>query len=76
MDSQKNRNNVGIPLGLTIWKSSHYLCEYMLDNYIELFLSAEIPRKFSAIELGSGLGTSKLYSIHYLLLTFDTYFSI
>lgn len=50
--------------GLTIWKSSHYLCEYLLDNYIELFLSAEIPRKFRAIELGSGLGLAGLLLHH------------
>ena len=36
--------------GLTLWKASHYLCQYQVDNARELFKSKRV------LELGAGLG--------------------
>jgi len=70
--------------GLTLWPSSHFLCEYLLHHYHKLLkLDLETSdivhntktttgnkrlRKIRAIELGSGLGRCGLL-LHHLLAT-------
>eukprot|EP00536_Pseudo-nitzschia_multiseries_P016160 jgi/Psemu1/45117/gm1.45117_g len=63
--------------GLTLWPSSHYLCEYLLENYREL-LGASLQAteegnannerriRIRAVELGSGLGRCGLL-LHHIL---------
>ena len=36
--------------GLTLWRASHYLCEYQVEHYSELFQNKRV------LELGAGLG--------------------
>lgn len=46
--------------GLTIWRSSEYLCDYLVENKEELF-----TQNSSVLELGSGLGKSGILA-HFL----------
>lgn len=42
--------------GLTLWPSSHYLCQYLVDHHNHLLLSSDNRTMIRAVELGSGLG--------------------
>ncbi len=55
--------------GLTLWPSSHYLCEYLLENYENLLRRIQLDndnnnRTIRAVELGSGLGRCGLLMHH------------
>lgn len=57
--------------GLTLWPSSHYLCEYMLESFHEgtlLPTTTSTSQTKLAVELGSGLGHCGLL-LHHLLQT-------
>lgn len=51
--------------GLTLWPSSHYLCEYLLEHHHQLLPAADTST-IRVVELGSGLGRCGLL-LHHLL---------
>ncbi|KAL3787369.1 hypothetical protein ACHAWO_000579 [Cyclotella atomus] len=58
-DSEQTWNSTG----LTLWKSSHYLCQYLVDHCKEFMLPASESgiecvddRQMKVLEVGSGLG--------------------
>ena len=55
-DSEQTWNSTG----LTLWRSSYYLCQYMVDNYKQLMQPENDPSsqddKIRILEVGSGLG--------------------
>ncbi len=55
--------------GLTLWPSSHYLCEYLLEHHQQL-LPLAIDNTIRVVELGSGLGRCGLL-LHHLMTRVD-----
>jgi predicted nicotinamide N-methyase len=49
--------------GLTLWRASHYLCEYQIEHYSELFTSNK-----RVLELGAGLGLNGILAWRLMLL--------
>lgn len=56
-DSEQTRNSTG----LTLWRSSHYLCQYLVDHTVEWMpnhnsIENNNEKKVKILEVGSGLG--------------------
>lgn len=69
-DSEQTWNSTG----LTLWRSSHYLCQYLVDRSVEWMPSHDhtvdnglsVEKEVKILEVGSGLGRCGMLTHHIL----------